>query len=231
MVSAISTLGLLIASILQFCTMRAQLDEMHAAGKQTDQAIAAAIRLAETAKHQADISEMNLVTSQRPWVDLVGDVEVREPLTFTDESVATLTVKASAKNTGHSPALNVLFKNTLYVSRARVFDPMKIIEANECHDQIRSTRTHPFSQLILPNDTISLTPTKNSSKNLSSSDVIGGPVMVLFVLCVSYADSFGFPYSTTQLFVYNFDNNARISLPFVGGVNGHLVPFTGRFAK
>ena len=94
------TLVLAVVGIYQYCVMSGQLKSM-----QCQQAIMG---------QQLTQAENQFAMSQRPWVDIAGDVKTETPLTFYEKG-AKIKLSYFLKNAGNSPALGTMIFTGLHV--------------------------------------------------------------------------------------------------------------------
>jgi hypothetical protein len=213
----------------QLGVMQGQLDEMKTASADAKAAIEATNRLADEAKRQADLTKESLILSRRPWVDFADGPVIDEPLTFEGNGFVTLSVKSSGINSGNSPALNVMFENNLHLGEWPSGDINEIIKQYICQPKRMNFTGAPFTQLIMPNVTVALWPSKDKSNKID--DDKPQIVSAWTSICLRYEDEFGIPHATGQIFAYIPDSGEQMRIPAVGPVSGSLKPYTGKILK
>ncbi len=194
--------------------------------KQTRIATDAAKDQATAAQSQARTAIDEQRRAHRPWLDFAGMPNIVEPLTFQGGGAAYVSVNASAKNAGNSPAIGVFLSIALNGEKLNGIGlPKEIGEARKlmmCDPKEVITMGALAGILILPGDTAPLRTSKSVTDYKSITNEIG---IVWITICLGYQDEFGLPHGTSRLMFYVPDGK-RQNVPNVGQViNGHLQQF------
>jgi hypothetical protein len=213
----------------QLGVMRDQLKETRTTSDDTKRAIEATNRLANETKRQADLAQQNMTLSRRPWIDFSDGPQMDEPLHFYDNGFVTLSVKTSARNTGNSPAVNVVLISRVHLGDWPSGNIQDVIRDHICALEKNNFLGAPFSQVIMPNSVAPLWPSKDASNKIEQDTP--QTIHVWTSVCLQYQDEFGIPYSTGQIFVYIPDGGVPMKTPLTGLIAGKLRAYTGKILK
>jgi hypothetical protein len=181
---------------------------------------------AGAAQIQASVALDEQRRSHRPWIDLLK-VEIDESLAFTDHA-ATLSIKATLKNVGTSPAIDTTVENKLYVRPWPEGYIGKIIDQYICESHPVPSSGMLFSQIIMPGDIATVS---EVSKGFTDDMEPGknGWTLPWCSVCVRYHDEFGIQHGIGQIFTYVPSVPRPINMPPPPGIiEGTLRPYTGK---
>jgi hypothetical protein len=215
--TAFAAIGTICASIM---IAKEQHADTVAALTKTDQVISETKNLTNETQRAANIAQQNLVISRRPWLDIVGDVVINEPLTASKDGHVDITLKVTAKNTGGSPALSAYFNAAISLDEPGLFNTQEIIDTRllgVCKSMGYDRTGTPGTYIIMPNDTKDLDPVQTSNQMDNKREHRVNPMISA---CISYTDEFRGRFDTGQMFLYFAEDQKPITNTSIGMIPG-----------
>jgi hypothetical protein len=225
-VTTVVTAGIAAAALA--CTVFSIFQTGHSL-KIAREAVKEARRQADEAQKQTDLVRQNLISSRRPWLDFADGPQIDEPLNFFGSNGASLSIKTSARNLGNSPAIDVAFTNTTYFDEWPAGNITEVISKYICKPEKMNYSGAPFVQLISPNDTQILWPSKSVKTDIDKNQLQAPHAWMS--LCIRYEDEFGNPHSTGQLFIYIPNDGKPIPASPSGPIAGTLKAYAAKIMK
>lgn len=143
----------------------------------------ATVGMLKEAQKTTEISQRQLIASQRPWLKVTA--EISDDLKHTATGVR-VQITVTVKNIGNYPASDIMFLPSIELMRGS-FDPIQAYMEQQLSDAIKRPR-FTFSEFLFPSDELS----HNWGINLSATQVeeakeFNSLLYMCFICCVSYA--------------------------------------------